>query len=62
MEADLFTAHDRAALLAIRRSLDAGRLRGRDLLAAFVAAGLMGARHDVPSTSAARAGVAKRAA
>jgi len=62
MEADLFTAHDRAALLAIRKSIDAGRLRGRELLAAFVAAGLMGAPGDVPSTLVVMDGVAKRAA
>jgi len=61
MEADLFTAHDCTALLAIRKALDDGRLRGRQLLAAFVAAGLMAPTNDVSSTSAARDRVAKRA-
>jgi len=60
MEADLFNARDLAALLAIRQALDDGRLSGRDLLAAIVAAGLMGASDD-PS-SAARDGHAQRAA
>ena len=60
MEADLFTARDLAALLAIRQSLDAGRLSGRELLAAFVTAGLMGAT-DAESSTAGDA-QAKRAA
>jgi len=60
MEADLFNARDLAALLAIRQALDDGRLSGRNLLAAFVAAGLMGASDD-PSPTA-RNGHAQRAA
>jgi hypothetical protein len=41
MPADLFTARDAAALLAIRKSLDEGRLSGDALRAAFSAAGLL---------------------
>jgi hypothetical protein len=62
METDLFNARDLAALLAIRQALDDGRLSGRDLLAAIVAAGLMGASDDPSSTAAARDGHAQRAA
>jgi hypothetical protein len=62
METDLFNARDLAALLAIRQALDDGRLSGRDLLTAFVAAGLTGASDDPSSTAAARDGHAQRAA
>lgn len=62
MEADLFSARDLSALLAIRKSLDDGRLSGGDLLAAFVAAGLMDAPAPLPSTAAARDWHARRAA
>ena len=41
MEADLFSARDTAALLAIRKSLDEGRLSGAALRPAFTATGLM---------------------
>ncbi|HEY8974106.1 MAG TPA: hypothetical protein VIN75_07800 [Burkholderiaceae bacterium] len=41
MQADLFSARDAAALLAIRQLLDEGRLSRGALRAVFTAAGLM---------------------